>query len=128
MRSRVRNVLLVLLGVAALVSKAHYTGPFADLVHRYGGNATGSFAAYFVIRIVTSGWRQGRLLTAGVVFLFAGLFEATNGFGVMTNVYDPVDFAGNGLGVAVAVVVDTLASPRRGPPPAGGTRSSEGTR
>lgn len=125
MTSRVRNVLLVLLGVAALVSKAHYTGPFAELVHRYGGNATGSFAAYFVVRIVTSGWRQGRLLTAGVVFLFAGLFEATNGFGVMTNVYDPVDFAGNALGVAVAVVVDTLVPPGRGNQ---GVRPGEGTR
>ena len=123
--SRARNVLLVLLGVAAFVSKAHYAGPLADAVHSYGGNVTGSFAAYFVLRIVTSGWRQGRLLTAGMVLLFAGLFEVTNGFGVTANVYDPVDLAANALGVAVAVAVDALAFPRRGPPPSRGTGPGE---
>jgi hypothetical protein len=109
-RLKARNVLLVLLGVAALVMKRHYSGPFVDIVHSYGGNASASFAVYFVIRIVTLGWRYGGLLTASVALLVVGLFEATNGFGVMTNVYDPADFVANALGVGLALVVDTLAS------------------
>ena len=109
-RLKARNVLLVLLGVGALVMKRHYSGPFVDIVHSYGGNASASFAVYFVIRIVTLGWRYGRLLTASVALLVVGLFEATNGFGVMTNVYDPADFVANALGVGLALVVDTLAS------------------
>jgi hypothetical protein len=90
--------------------KRHYSGPFVDIVHSYGGNASASFAVYFVIRIVTLGWRYGGLLTASVALLVVGLFEATNGFGVMTNVYDPADFVANALGVGLALVVDTLAS------------------
>jgi hypothetical protein len=109
-RLKARNVLLVLLGLAALVMKRHYSGPFVDIVHSYGGNASASFAVYFVIRIVTLGWRYGGLLTASVALLVVGLFEATNGFGVMTNVYDPADFVANALGVGLALVVDTLAS------------------
>jgi hypothetical protein len=107
---KARSVLLVLLGVAILVMKRHYSGPFVDIVHNYGGNLSASFAVYFVIRIMTSGWRYGRLLTASSALLVVGLFEATNGFGVMTNVYDPADFVANALGVGLALVVDTLAS------------------
>jgi hypothetical protein len=107
---KARNVLLVLLGVAALVMKRHYSGPCVDIVHNHGGNASASFAVYFVISIMTSGWRYGRLLTASIALLVVELFEATNGFGVMTNVYDPVDFVANALGVGLALVVDSLAS------------------
>lgn len=103
---KARNVLLVLCGVALLVLKGHYSGPLAGIVHDYGGNAAASFAVYFVVRIMTSQWRRGRLLTAGVALAVVELFEATNGFGVMTNVYDPADFVANALGVGLASVVD----------------------
>lgn len=94
--------------------KRHYSGPFVDSVRSYGGNVSASFAAYFVIRIATAGWRYGRLLTAGVVLLAAGLFEAADGFGVMTNVYDPADFVGNAAGVGLALVVDAFAPSAEG--------------
>jgi hypothetical protein len=38
------------------------------------------------------------------------LFEASNGFGVMTNVYDQVDFAANVVGIALALTVDIVTS------------------
>lgn len=38
------------------------------------------------------------------------LFEATNGFGVMTNTYDRFDFVANALGVALGVAVDVITS------------------
>lgn len=91
--------------------KSRYAGPFPEMVHSYGGNASVSFAVYFLIRIATSGVRHGKLLSATVALLVVSLFEATDGFGVMTNVYDPADFAANALGAGLALVVDILASP-----------------
>jgi hypothetical protein len=52
--------------------------------------------------------RCRKLLTAGLALTVVELFEATNGFGVMTNVYDPVDFAANAVGVALALAVDSV--------------------
>ena len=106
--SKARNVSFVLLGVAALVLKRHYSGPFVEIIHSYTGNVSASFAVYFVVRLLTSGWRYERLVTAGIALLVVELFEATNGFGVMTNVYDPVDFVANAVGVGLALVLDTL--------------------
>jgi hypothetical protein len=40
-----------------------------------------------------------------------GLFEATDGFGVMANTFDPIDFAANAAGVGLAVIVDVVTSP-----------------
>src|SRR3990172_670084 len=106
--SMARNVSFVLLGVAALVLKRHYSGPYVEIIHSYSGNVSASFAVYFVVRLLTSGWRYERLVTAGIALLVVELFEATNGFGVMTNVYDPVDFVANAVGVWLALVLDTL--------------------
>jgi hypothetical protein len=58
---------------------------------------------------LTAGWKYGRLVTACLALLVVELFEATDGFGVMTNVYDPVDYLANTLGIALAFSVD-LAS------------------
>jgi hypothetical protein len=110
--SKVRNVFFVLLGVAALVLKRYYSGPFVEIILSYGGNVSASFAAYFVVRILTSGWRYEMLITAGMALLVVELFEATNGFGVMTNVYDPVDFVANAVGVGLALGLDALALSR----------------
>lgn len=112
MTPKARNVLFVLIGVAALVMKPHYSGPRVDMVQSYGGNASASFAVYFLFRIVASERRIGRLLTAGAAFLVVALFEVTNGFGVMTNVYDPVDLVADALGVGLALVVDTVTAPK----------------
>jgi len=109
---KARNVFFVLLGVAALVLKRLYFGPFVEIIHSYGGNVSASFAVYFVVRILTSGWRYGMLVTVGIALLVVELFEATNGFGVMTNVYDPVDFVANVVGVGLAVGLDALVLSR----------------
>jgi hypothetical protein len=110
--SKARNVSFVLLGVAALVLKRHYFGPFVEIIHSNGGNVSASFAVYFVVRILTSGWRYGMLVTVGIALLVVELFEATNGFGVMTNVYDPVDFVANAVGVGLALGLDALVLSR----------------
>jgi hypothetical protein len=105
-----RNVCFVLLGVGALVLKARYSGPFTEAIHNWGGNVSVSFAVYFVFASSILGRRCGRLVSAAMALLVVLLFEVTNGFGVMTNVYDPIDFAANLAGVGVAGATDIGAS------------------
>ncbi len=118
-----RNVLFVLLGVGGLLLKGWYSGPAYDLVHSYGGNVAASFAAYFWATLVTvpfaerflAGARRREqvlrsnlpgVLAAVLALLIVQLFEVFDGFGVMTNVYDPLDFAANTAGIAIAFAVD----------------------
>jgi hypothetical protein len=116
-----RNGFFFLLGVTGLLLVFWYRGPCFNLVHSYGGNLTASSAFYFQVRSISE-LLSPRIPTvvrltskpatsALIALLVAGLFEATNGFfGVMTNVYDPLDYGANALGVAVAVAVDVLAA------------------
>jgi len=108
MRARTRNVFFALLGAAGLVLKGHYSGPYQQAVHGYGGNIAASFAVYYVVALLPLPPRFGKLLTAGLALVVVELFEASNGFGVMTNVYDPVDFAANAVGIALALAADSV--------------------
>jgi hypothetical protein len=107
MRAKTRNVCFALLGVAGLVLTGHYSGPYQQAVHSYGGNITASFAVYYVVALLPLPPRFEKLLTAGLALAVVELFEISNGFGVMTNVYDPVDFAANAVGIALALAVDS---------------------
>ena len=110
MRAKTRNVFFALLGVAGLVLKGHYSGPYQQAVHSYGGNIAASFAVYYVVTHLPFPSRLRKVLTAGLALAVVELFEALNGFGVMTNVYDPVDFAANAVGVALALAVDIVSN------------------
>ncbi|MBE7541481.1 MAG: hypothetical protein M9913_08835 [Bryobacteraceae bacterium] len=107
---RVRNALLALVGVAGLVMKGGLGGPQAELVHNHGGNVAGSFAVYFVMANPCRRLRRRRLVTAAVALAVVNLFEATDGFGVMANTYDPADYVANGVGTGLALVVDWVVS------------------
>jgi len=104
---KVRNVLYVLVGAAALVLKKNYAGPGEQLVHNYGGNIAASFAIYFVFLQLPIPTVLKKPFAAGLALAVVELFEAFDGFGVMTNTYDPFDFLANALGVGLALVVDT---------------------
>jgi hypothetical protein len=110
MRAKTRNVFFALLGVAGLVLGAHYSGSYQQAVHSYGGNIAASFAVYYVVALLPLPLRFRKLLTAGLALLAVELFEALNGFGVMTNVYDPIDYAANAVGIALALAVDGMTS------------------
>ena len=103
---KARNVLFVLLGVVALVLKGSFVEPSAGIVHRWGGNLAVSFACYFLASIPPVRTRHRKLVAAAGALLAVEAFEATNGFGIMSNVYDPVDFAANALGVGLALMID----------------------
>jgi hypothetical protein len=107
---RARNTFFILLGVTGLILKSQYSGPFSDVVLSYGGNLSASFAVYFIVRLTVAVVRLNRVASAVIALLIVELFEATNGFGVMTNTYDPFDFLANALAVALAVAVDVFAS------------------
>ena len=108
--AKARNVLLTLLGVAGLVLKGRYSGPYQAAVHSYGGNIAASFAAYFVLTHLPLPQKFRRLAAAGMALAVVELFEATNGFQVMTNVHDPADYAANAVGIVLALLVDAAAS------------------
>jgi hypothetical protein len=107
----IRNVALALLGGAVLVLVPAYDGPFGELVGAYGGNVAVSFALYFAARNASARYRRPRLLAASATLVAVELFEATDGFGVMANTFDPVDFVANAAGVGLAVIVDVVTTP-----------------
>lgn len=113
-----RNVGFVLVGVAAMLLKARYSAQLPEPIRNGGGNAAGSFAVYFVIGSSVLGRRIGRLGTVLVALLAVQSFEATDGFGVMTNTYDPMDYVANFVGIAAAVAADLATGGwRKTPPP-----------
>jgi hypothetical protein len=114
-RDRARDVLLTLLGVIALLLKYQLARFGGALVHDYGGNVAASFAAFFVLKLPVVPSRF-RLVAAAILALLATeLFEATSGFGFMSNTYDPGDYLANAVGVGLALGLDgvTLLASRR---------------
>jgi glycopeptide antibiotics resistance protein len=113
----IRNVALAILGAAVLVFKSAYHGPFEDTVNAHAGNVAVSFAVYFAVINATSSYGRPRLIAAAITLLAVELFEVTDGFGVMANVYDLADLIANAAGVFLAVSVDIMTSAvlRRGP-------------
>lgn len=101
-----RNVTFALLGAVALVLKRSYAGVGELIVHAYAGNFFVSMALYFAVLGAMLRFRCPRLLAAVLVFAVVTAFEVTNGFGVMLNVYDPLDIAANAAGIGFAVLVD----------------------
>jgi hypothetical protein len=107
----IRNVAMALLGAAVLVLVPAYGGPFADLIGAYAGNVAVSFALYFAALNASARFRWPRLLAASATLLAVELFEATDGFGVMANTFDLLDFVANAAGVGLAFVVDIATTP-----------------
>ena len=113
---KTRSIVFVLLGVAVLVLKRYYTGPLHEVVYAYAGNLSISFALYFYLRFslgtvayIDSRFPTGikKLVAASVALAAVELFEAFDGFGVMSNTYDPIDFLANPIGIALGYWLDT---------------------
>ena len=113
-----RNVVFAFLGAAGLILKARYSGPHLELVHSYGGNVAASFAVYFVLATALSRLKFSRALRAVLAMGVVALFEATDGFKVMSNTYDPTDYLANGVGIVLALLVDAIAAKVNGSRPA----------
>ena len=107
----IRNVVMALIGAAVLVLVPAYDGPFGEVLWAYGGNVAVSFALYFAALNASTRYRRPRWLAASATLLAVELFEATDGFGVMANTFDPIDFVANAAGVGLAIVVDVVTTP-----------------
>ena len=81
--------------------KHSYTGVGERIVHAYAGNFVVSFALYFACLGAAIRFPYPRPLAAVAVFALVTAFEVTNGFGVMTNVYDPFDIAAMSLSASI---------------------------
>ena len=100
---------MVLAGVAGLLIKGWFADPIGELAYSYVGNLAVSFAVYFLVSI-PSGSRLNRVTMAVIALLVVEIFELADGFGIMTNVYDPFDYLANALGVALAYLVDVFSA------------------
>ena len=105
--TRIRDIGFILLGVAVLVFKRHYSGPYEAVIDAYAANVAVSFALYFNANLVAVKFRYRRLWAAGLALAAVELFEVFDGFGIMSNVYDSMDLVANGIGVLLALVVDS---------------------
>ncbi len=105
---RIRNLIFILLGILVLLFKRSYTGPYWELFYRHGSNFAVSFAVYFIAQLGFYPLPYPRLLSAAGALVAVELFELTNGFGVMSNVYDPWDYLANVLGIGFALGIDLL--------------------
>ena len=106
---QIRDVLLILLGVAGLLSKRWLAESLGELIFSYLGNVTVSFAVYFWVSLAAR-QRLGRGALVLLALLIVDTFELTDGFGIMSNVYDRFDLLANALGVALAWCVDIGSS------------------
>jgi hypothetical protein len=116
---KTRNISFILLGVAVLVLKSHYSGPFEVPVHSYAGNIAVSFAVYFLALRIPAGSGYRRLYASAIALAAVELFEVFDGFGIMSNTYDPVDLAANFAGVMAGLALDFLLDGKNripGPP------------
>ena len=105
---QIRYFIFIALGILILLFKSHYNGPFAELVFNQGSNFSVSFAVFFIGLMGFSSFSHPRLFAFIGALLAVESFELLNGFGVMTNVYDPWDLLANAMGVGLALVVDLL--------------------
>jgi hypothetical protein len=109
-KQKIRNVSFILLGVILLILKQKYSGPYIEIVKSYLGNFSISFAVYFIVEINDHLWKTNKVITAIIALVVVSLFELTNGFGVMTNVYDTIDLLVNLAGVLLALVLDSFTA------------------
>jgi hypothetical protein len=99
------NLLMVFAGVICLLLKRWFAKYFGDLAFSYVGNLSASFAVYFLLSIAPIP-KLTRVRIAALALLVVESFELTNGFGIMTNVYDPFDYLANAIGIGLAICVD----------------------
>ena len=116
-----RTLVMVILGVTCLLLKRWFTKYLGDLAFSYVGNLSASFAVYFLVSYtaklsaatavhlpisIPPMPKLTHVMVAAVALIVVESFEFTNGFGIMSNVYDPLDYLANAIGIGLAICVD----------------------
>ena len=110
----------VVVGVAVVVALAHfvtgsaYRGPWPELVNGYLMDILVPFAFYFLLILPESPWLKPWPVKGLLVFGAASCVEIAQyaGVPIFGQTFDPLDFVTYGLGVGLAVVMDTVVLPR----------------
>ena len=110
----------VVVGVAVVVALAHfvtgsaYRGPWPELVNGYLMDILVPFAFYFLLTLPESPWLKPWPVKGLLVFGAASCVEIAQyaGVPIFGQTFDPLDFVTYGLGVGLAVVMDTVVLPR----------------
>lgn len=111
--TKARDVSFIVIAVLMLVLKRYYSGPLEEVVYSYAGNFVVSFAVYFIMKQLPLFSKPKSILTACLALVPVEMFEVFDGFGIMTNVYDPIDLLANALGIVFALVIDTSLRTRQ---------------
>jgi hypothetical protein len=104
---RLRSIILVLVGVSGLLIKRWLSTSLGEMAYCYLGNVSISFSVYYLVSLAARG-RFNRVVYAVIALIAVESFELADGFGIMSNVYDPNDLIANAIGVAIALVVDVI--------------------
>lgn len=91
--------------IAVLLTKPWMAGFLGEPAYCYLGNLSVSFAVYFPVSLAARE-RLSKWSSILVALAAVECFELTDGFGIMTNVYDPLDLVANTIGIALAWAVD----------------------
>jgi len=105
-REKVKNVIFILIGVMLMLLKKNYDGPYQEIINSYLGNLSISFSMYFLISLNQIIWKSKKIITFLVSLAIVELFEITDGFGIMSNVYDSYDLIANLIGISIALALD----------------------
>ena len=105
-REKIQNVIFILIGVMLMLLKKNYDGPYQEIINSYLGNLSISFSMYFLISLNHTIWKSKKIITFLVSLAIVELFEITDGFGIMSNVYDSYDLIANLIGISIALALD----------------------
>ncbi|MBT4496158.1 MAG: hypothetical protein HOC74_00465 [Gemmatimonadetes bacterium] len=109
---KTRCLIGVAIGVAGLLFSRHYSGSGAELIHSHGANVTFSFGAYYMLRLCRLPRIEIRRVNAAYALFGVSAQEAAQALGLYPGTFDPIDFAANTAGIAIAWAVDAWVSKR----------------
>lgn len=118
-RRRSRRILVVvgiMIPIALLhfVTGSHYWGPYPRFVNGYLLDILIPFGFYFLLSLIDAALLESWIVKGLLVFGAASAVEIAQLFGlaVLGRTFDPADLLMYGIGVSLAVVLDTVVFPR----------------
>ena len=100
------KVILVLLAISAFILKSQYQGPYQELVINYGSNILISFGVYLLLSLYAETRDINKFIVFVIALTLVELFDVTNGYGFMKNIYNVFDLLANFIGIFLAAFLD----------------------
>jgi hypothetical protein len=102
------------IGLLHFVTGSHYSGPYPAFVNGYLLDILIPFGFYFLLCLSQLPLLRSWIVKSILVFGAASFVEIAQFFGlpILGRTYDAVDFVMYGIGVILAVILDTIVFPR----------------